>query len=215
MAAVLWLHGLGDTGDGWRGAFNALKKQVPAVKFVHPTAPEQPLSCDGGEENTSWFDIVTWKPPIKPIGLKEPDQPKGLDESVKMVHGLFESMEKEGIPPERIVVGGFSQGGVVAVLAGLTYPKRLGGVVSISGWATHRESLATMTSPANKELPCLFCSGTDDEVIDFPLSEASGKLLESILGSNLSVMHARRDMHQPSPGEMDAAITFMAKCLAE
>mmetsp|Transcript_45903 Transcript_45903/g.123337 ORF Transcript_45903/g.123337 Transcript_45903/m.123337 type:complete len:218 (-) Transcript_45903:49-702(-) len=213
MAALLWLHGLGDSGDGWRGAFNGLKTQVPGVKFFHPTAPEQPLSCDGGEETTSWFDIVTWRPPVKPIGLEEPDRPKGLEDSIKVVHDMFESIEKEGIPPERIVVGGFSQGGVISIMAALTYPKRLGGIVSISGWATHRDALAEMVAPANRDVPCLLANGTEDEVVDFALSKASGEALQAILGDNLSVMHTRRDMHQPDGSEMRAAMAFMARCL--
>lgn len=214
MAAVLWLHGLGDTGAGWKGSFSSLKRKVSSVEFHHPTAPEQPLTCDGGSRTNSWFDITTWNPPVKPIGLDEPDDPKGMDETVKFVHNTLAEIEKDGVPSERIVIGGFSQGGTACILAGLTYPKKLGGVVSISGWATRREKLAGTVSPANKELPILYCYGSYDEVVDNLLAKKSIETLQPILGDNLQVVEANRVMHQPDAIEMDAAIDFMAKTLS-
>eukprot|EP00933_Yihiella_yeosuensis_P061396 TRINITY_DN64199_c0_g1_i1.p1 TRINITY_DN64199_c0_g1~~TRINITY_DN64199_c0_g1_i1.p1 ORF type:complete len:215 (+),score=46.37 TRINITY_DN64199_c0_g1_i1:71-715(+) len=214
MAAVIWLHGLGDVGESWMGAFSAVASQVPNVKFHHPTAPESPLTCDGGGKTTSWFDITTWRPPLRPIGLAEPDCPAGLDETVKFLHEKFEELEKQGVPAEKIVVGGFSQGGVSALAAGLSYPKKLGGIVSISGWATYRDSLATMISEPNKSLPVLYLAGTDDNVICSELSKKSGELFSSILGESATVVHTKRSMHQPARSEMSAANDFMIRCLA-
>ncbi|CAE8716637.1 unnamed protein product [Polarella glacialis] len=161
---------------------------------------------------TSWFDITTWRPPGG-IGLAEPDKPAGLEASVKVVHKALEAAEKAGVPSDRIVIGGFSQGGVVALLAGLSYPRKLGGIASISGWATYRDDLASKINPANAAVPCIFCSGTGDPVVEFALSKKSGEVLESALGESVSVMQVKRSEHGPHPSEMQAVQAFMIKCL--
>eukprot|EP00404_Azadinium_spinosum_P025506 CAMPEP_0180670942 /NCGR_PEP_ID=MMETSP1037_2-20121125/64311_1 /TAXON_ID=632150 /ORGANISM="Azadinium spinosum, Strain 3D9" /LENGTH=172 /DNA_ID=CAMNT_0022699939 /DNA_START=49 /DNA_END=566 /DNA_ORIENTATION=+ len=170
MAALVWLHGVGDTGAGWRGQFRAVEAQVPGLKCVHPDAPVQPLTADGGSRMNSWFDIVKWIPGVKPIGLDEPDPAVGLDDTVKMLHEQFEKLEKSGVPAEKIAVGGFSQGGTAAIIAGLTYPKKIGGIVSISGWCAHRETLFSKV-PDGDKAPLLFCCGTDDSVIHIDLEQ--------------------------------------------
>merc|ERR1711862_654366 len=124
-AAVIWLHGLGDTGAGWKGYFGRVLDEVPGVQFFHPTAPKQRVTINPGETTTSWFDLMTW-----PIDLAEPEGPAGMEETVKMIHAKIEELEREGIPANRVVLGGFSQGGTAALFAGLTCSKRLAGVVS-------------------------------------------------------------------------------------
>merc|ERR1719265_1993049 len=98
----------------------------------------------------SWFDIAKWVPGIKPIGLDEPDPPTGLDECVQFVHKQFDELVQSGVPAEKIVVGGFSQGGAASIIAGLTYNKKIGGIVTTSGWCTHRDALASMVPDENK-----------------------------------------------------------------
>uniref|UniRef100_A0A7S0ZXU0 Phospholipase/carboxylesterase/thioesterase domain-containing protein n=1 Tax=Noctiluca scintillans TaxID=2966 RepID=A0A7S0ZXU0_NOCSC len=213
MAAILWLHGLGDTGAGWQGAFSAVSRKVANVKFHHPTAQVQPLSFEDGQKTTSWFDISTWQPPSA-IGLQEPDRPAGLDETVAFVHQTLEDMESQGIPAERIILGGFSQGGTSSLLAGLTYPKRLGGIVSISGWATHRDTLVSEVSAANRDVPLWYSYGSNDPVIDPALASKSAEVLKSFLGESITVMEVQRGMHQPDGSEMRAVIDFMTSRLS-
>merc|ERR1712203_138472 len=99
---------------------------------------------------------------------------------------------------ERIVIGGFSQGGTATILAGLMYPKKIGGVVSISGWGTYRNELASRVTEANKALPVLYCYGDDDPVTDPSLAKASIEALKPLLGDSLTVLEGSRSMHQPS-----------------
>ena len=63
--AVLWLHGLGDTGAGWQGAFGSLSA---AATFHHPTAPTAPVTINGGMQSTSWMDLKSF-----PVDLSEPE----------------------------------------------------------------------------------------------------------------------------------------------
>lgn len=87
MPAVLWLHGLGDTGAGWEGAFGALAQKAT---FHHPDAPIQAVSVQGGAKMTSWFDINTW-----PISLQEPEGPAGIEATVKAVQYANTSLRRQ------------------------------------------------------------------------------------------------------------------------
>lgn len=209
--AVLWLHGVGDTGAGWRGnpEFRPIVQRCPGLKWVHPDAPEQALTAAGGDRMNSWFDIVTWVPGRKPIGLEEPDPAPGMDDFVKSVHSMLEQIESQGVPAEKILIGGFSQGGSGAIAAGLTYPKKIGGIVSISGWCQYRKTLVGTMPSSNKSVPIMFCCGNRDDVIDIKLSRESKATLEEAVGENLTYMEANRAGHFQSPAEMDAIVNFM------
>ena len=124
--AVLWLHGLGDTGAGWQGAFGPL---AAAATFHQPTAPTAPVTINGGMQSTSWMDLKSF-----PVDLTEPQAGSDFDATVASVHGMLERIEADGTPAEQILIGGFSQGGATSLAAGLAYPRRLAGIVSISGW---------------------------------------------------------------------------------
>jgi predicted esterase len=177
------------------------------MEFHHPTAPVQAVTSPvhGGETMTSWFDIKTW-----PIGLAEPEGPTGIEESVKGVHEQLDAIVAGGVPSQKILLGGFSQGGTVSILAGLTYPKPLAGIVSISGWGAYREGLAAKVHEANKATPMFYSVGTGDPIVTFPLTQKSGEILQSILGEQVTVNHAKRPQHPPGPTELSAAAQFMA-----
>ena len=201
--SVLWLHGLGDTGSGWRGAFGPLANKA---NFHHPDAPVQAVNSPvhGGERMTSWFDIMTW-----PIGLDEPEGPTGIEETVQSIHAKLGEIEASGVSSTSIVLGGFSQGGCVALLAGLTYPRTLGGIVSISGWGVYRESLPGKVHEANKATPTFYSVGMGDPIVTFPLTKKSGEVLKGIMGDAITVNHAQRGSHPPDQSEMMGAAQFI------
>eukprot|EP00428_Durinskia_dybowskii_P013497 CAMPEP_0170228988 /NCGR_PEP_ID=MMETSP0116_2-20130129/14215_1 /TAXON_ID=400756 /ORGANISM="Durinskia baltica, Strain CSIRO CS-38" /LENGTH=210 /DNA_ID=CAMNT_0010479733 /DNA_START=62 /DNA_END=694 /DNA_ORIENTATION=- len=209
--AVVWLHGLGDDGDGWRGAFSPVARALQGnVQFFHPDAPEAPVTIQDGEVTTSWFDLKTW-----PIDLSEPEGPAGLEDSIKAIHRELEAVEKRGIPAEKTIIGGFSQGGTLSLLAGLSYPKKLAGIVSISGWASYRKDMASRVHEANKEVPVFYSYGVEDPVVDSKLAQASGEILKAAVGDRVAVLPVRRDDHQPEGSELRAAMEFMVKRLTE
>jgi len=197
---LLWFHGLGDTGDGWRGAFSLGR----SVEFRHPTAPKQPVSAHGGTPTTSWFDIVAL-----PVVLSEPEGPKGIDESVASIHSMLQELEKEGYSASHIMLGGFSQGGTMALLAGLGYSKKLAGIISISGWCAKRADVSSWISDAGKRTPVLMCCGDGDPVVDISITKKSAEMLQAFLGPSIDVMYPKREMHQPKPEEMARATAFM------
>jgi predicted esterase len=129
-ARVIFMHGLGDTPHGWADTLrSAFQEALPHVTFVLPEAPRARVTCNGGMQMTSWMDLHAI--PVTPDNY---DDEPSLSSSVALVHRLIDRAVESGIPPERVVVGGFSQGAAMAFLSTLRYPKRLGGCVMLSGW---------------------------------------------------------------------------------
>lgn len=207
-SAVLWVHGLGDTGEGWQGQFGPVQCQLADVKFHHPTAPEQFVTCNGSP-STSWFDIATI-----PVAKGEPEAPKGVAESKSTLHALLEEIERSGVPADKIILGGFSQGGAMSLNAGLSYPRTLGGIISISGWCTHRADVESWMSDAGKKTPVLMLSGDGDPVVDISVTRQSGDLLKAVLGDGITVQYPKRDSHQASEEEMTQVMQFMTERLS-
>ena len=206
--AVLWLHGLGDTGAGWQGAFQGVDLQ--GVAFHHPTAPRAPVTINGGMLSTSWMDLKTF-----PVDLSEPDAGEDFDATIKSVHAMLQDIEAGGTKSEQIVIGGFSQGGATSIAAGLAYPRQLAGIVSISGWAAYRSDFASRVHEANRAVPMLFTCGTGDPVVDHSLCERSGELVKEAIGDAVTVMDVQRSMHQPNQAEMAAVFKFIAARLGD
>lgn len=199
--AVLWFHGLGDTASGWRGTFRQL--DMPGVTFHHPDAPKQYVTCDGSTM-TSWFDIQ--KIPIVP---SEPEPPSGIDKTVADIQQMIADIESKGTPAENIIVGGFSQGGTISLLAGLSYPKKLGGVVSVSGWCAKRSDVGSWISDAGKQTPVFMSCGDGDPVVDFSITKESADKLKAVLGDGIDVQCPKRDMHQPDRKELRLVERFI------
>jgi predicted esterase len=125
---IVWLHGLGDTSRGVRSLARTLSFPEP-THWVFPAAPIQQVSADWGLPRRAWFDIAT--APLR-VGLC--DDERGIQASVDVVHEAIRELESIGIKPNRIAVGGLSQGGALAMASALTYPKRLAGAVCLGGW---------------------------------------------------------------------------------
>ena len=150
-AGVIWLHGLGDTGAGWTHLQHQLGWQVTkaagaAAKWLFPTAPEQKVTCNGGFSMRSWMDLEAI--PVV-VGCK--DAASDIRDSIRHVHEHIDALLAEGIPADKVVVGGFSQGGCLALLATLSYPKKLAGGVVLSGWLALRDQLKHTGAAAGGE----------------------------------------------------------------
>mmetsp|Transcript_3286 Transcript_3286/g.9578 ORF Transcript_3286/g.9578 Transcript_3286/m.9578 type:complete len:215 (-) Transcript_3286:156-800(-) len=157
---IIWLHGLGDTGRGWSHLKHELRLPQ-AVRYAFPDAPESPVTCNGGYVMTSWMDLETI-----PIGNGLPDDAKGLADSTQIIHALIDAEVAKGTASEDIVLGGFSQGGAMALLAGYSYAKRLAGVACLSGWPSLRAQLTERVGGgANAGTPLFIGHGTQDGVV--------------------------------------------------
>ncbi|XP_077666396.1 acyl-protein thioesterase 1 isoform X3 [Eretmochelys imbricata] len=105
-AAVIFLHGLGDTGHGWAEAFAGIRS--PHVKYICPHAPVMPVSLNMNMAMPSWFDIIGLSPDAQ-------EDESGIKQAAEHVKVLIDQEVKNGIPSNRIILGGFSQGAITGV----------------------------------------------------------------------------------------------------
>ena len=171
-AAVIWLHGLGADGHDFEGIVPHLGlPDGHGVRFVFPHAPVRPVTVNGGMEMRAWYDIVEMN-----IGIRQDEA--GIRNSAGLAASLIAAESSAGISPERIVLAGFSQGGAIALHAGLRHPERLAGIMALSTYLPLAESLDAERSQPNAQVPIFMAHGTADPVIPFRLADESRKRLE-------------------------------------
>lgn len=161
-AVVVWLHGLGDSGAGFAPVVPALG--LPAdhsIRFIFPHAPEQAVTINGGYIMRAWCDI-------KSMDLHDRADMQGVMASELSVQALIDEQIAAGIPSERIVLAGFSQGGVMSLFTGLRYPQKLAGIMALSCYLPTGDVLPSQLTVANADTPILQQHGEQDDVV--PLS---------------------------------------------
>lgn len=161
-AVVIWLHGLGDSGAGFAPVVTALG--LPSdhrIRFIFPHAPEQAVTINGGYVMRAWYDI-------KSMDLHDRADMQGVIASERRVKALINAQIAAGIPSERIVLAGFSQGGVMSLFAGLRFEQKLAGIMALSCYFPTGAVLPEQLTPANAQTPILQQHGIQDDVV--PLS---------------------------------------------
>jgi phospholipase/carboxylesterase len=159
-ATVVLLHGLG--ADGWDFVPIVEELRLPdalPVRWVFPHASMRPVTVNAGYVMRAWYDIKSFTPEGRADAA-------GLAESVKRVNGYLDAEIARGVEPSRIVLAGFSQGGAVALSAGLRFGERLAGLLALSTYLPFPARLAAEKSAANADLPILMCHGRMDPVVD-------------------------------------------------
>lgn len=161
-AVVIWLHGLGDSGAGFAPVVPALGLPVDhSIRFIFPHAPEQAVTINGGYIMRAWYDI-------KSMDLHDRADMQGVMASELSVLALIDEQIAAGIPSERIVLAGFSQGGVMSLFTGLRYPHKLAGIMALSCYLPTGDVLPSQLTVANADTPILQRHGEQDDVV--PLS---------------------------------------------
>jgi phospholipase/carboxylesterase len=172
-ATVIFLHGLGDDGNGWSQMVPELGlPRDLGVRFLFPHAPVMPVTINNGYRMRAWYDI-------RQANLNERADVDGVKASRNQVEALIAHERSRGIEPSRIVLGGFSQGGAVALYTGLRYAERLAGVAALSTYLIRGEALAQEVSDANRKLPIFMAHGTSDPVVQFAWADQSRRMLEA------------------------------------
>jgi len=159
-ASVIFLHGLGDTGYGWFPLFDDLKAKTPHVKYIFPTAKTRPVSINYGMEMPAWYDI-------KDLSERGNEEYEGFDETEEQIRNIIENEISLGIPSNRIILGGFSQGGACSISIGYSFPKTLAGIIGISCYLLNRSTFQKEISEANQNTPILAFHGTQDQMVLF------------------------------------------------
>lgn len=172
-ASIIWMHGLGADGNDFVPIVPELRLPVSLnIRFIFPHAAMRPVTWNNGYVMRAWYDI-------KALGLKAEEDATGIHQSEQTVRRLIQHEIDQGIPPNKIVIAGFSQGGAMALQVALRYPHRLAGVMPLSTYLPLRDTLADEANIANKDIPILMCHGRQDPVVPFELGDTSRKLLEA------------------------------------
>ena len=171
-AAVIWLHGLGADGHDFEPIVPELELTKP-VRFVFPHAPVRPVTINNGMRMRAWYDI--YQMGSMSGGFREDEQ--GLRASQKLVD---EMIAAQGLPPEKIVLAGFSQGGAIVLQAGLRHAERLAGIMALSCYLPLAATVAAERSAANQSIPIFMAHGAYDDIIPIQRAQQSRAALESL-----------------------------------
>lgn len=177
--SVIWLHGLGADGHDFEDIVPTLHiSATPTVHFIFPNAPVQPVTINGGMEMRAWYDILD-------MSLEHKVDTTGIYQSAELIGQLIQQELDKGIPSEHILLAGFSQGGVIALHAGLRYPQRLAGIIALSTYLPTVEQLKTERAAVNNATPLFMGHGILDSVVSIESAKAAFDELHA-LGYNVT-----------------------------
>ncbi|CAA7258584.1 unnamed protein product [Cyclocybe aegerita] len=217
-ATVFFVHGLGDTGQGWEPVADMFRADpaLAHVKWVLPHSPQRPVTANMGITMPSWFDIYSF-------GFDTAEDEEGMRTSAGLIKDLVKlEIEKNGIPANRILLGGFSQGGAMSLLAGLTGEFKLAGLTVLSGWLPLRSKFKDMASPNAISTPIFWGHGSADPLVKAQFSKDSADFLTEQLGvplakpgqpGGLSYNVYEGMGHTTIPKELDELKTFIKSVL--
>ena len=172
--AVIWLHGLGADGHDFEPIVDELDlDDLPPIRFVFPHAPTRPVTINGGYVMRAWYDIVS------PDFSQRREDAQGVHESAQQIEALIARENARGIPDQRIVLAGFSQGGAIALHSGLRHKQRLAGILALSTYVPLADTLAAEAHAANRDVPIFMAHGHGDTVIPYDFAQRSCALLQA------------------------------------
>lgn len=170
--SIIWLHGLGASGDDFAALVPELKTLLGAsvnnIRFIFPHAAEIPVTINGGVAMPAWYDILDMPTQVK-VGesAERKINQSQLLASAKDIQNLIDREIERGVNSERILVLGFSQGGAVAYHAALTYPHSLGGLAGLSTYFPILSAPNTFVpSPNNQNIDIQIYHGNIDPVVN-------------------------------------------------
>ncbi|MEE9451757.1 MAG: alpha/beta hydrolase-fold protein [Gammaproteobacteria bacterium] len=157
-ACIIWLHGLGACGDDLKPLANSLQfSESCAIRHIIPHAPSRPITLNQGMVMPAWFDIDG-------AGVTAKEDEAGVKQSQQAIVRLIDAEVNRGIDPQRIILAGFSQGGAMALYAGVNYPKRLGGLVALSAFLPLKERKQYNAS-VHTDMPIFMAGGEKDQLV--------------------------------------------------
>lgn len=202
-ASVIWLHGLGADGNDFVPVVEML--DLPQCRFVLPHAPFLKVTLNGGYEMRAWYDLYGLT-----AGAQQDET--GMRKTQAYIEELIDKELARGVPSQKIILAGFSQGGALALHTGLRFRKTLAGIIALSTYLPLRTKLESEKSLENQNTPIFMAHGMQDEVIELPIAQASYQALK-----HEGYPIEWRDFpmaHSVSIDEIDEIRTFLLKVLA-
>lgn len=205
QAAVIWLHGLGADGNDFQPIVPELDlPQSARIRFVFPHAPYRPVTINRGMSMRAWYDLLG-------LNTESPQDAAGIQDSERQLRELIEQENRRGIPSERIVLAGFSQGGAIALYTGLRYPQRLAGIMGLSTYLPLHQTLDAVGLVGNAAVPVFMAHGKQDPVLSFELGVYSRHWLQE-RGYPVE-WHEYAMGHQVCPEEIRAIAVWLQQVL--
>uniref|UniRef100_A0A0B6ZUX0 palmitoyl-protein hydrolase n=1 Tax=Arion vulgaris TaxID=1028688 RepID=A0A0B6ZUX0_9EUPU len=205
-ASLIFLHGLGDTGHGWAEQFKECS--FKHIRCIFPHAPQKPVTLNAGMVMPSWFDI-------KGLTPNSPEDEHGIKEACKELQHLIAKEVNDGIAPERIVVGGFSQGGSVALYTTFATNTKVGGVVALSTWIPMNKHFTNQSNNKyNTEVPVLQCHGLADPLVPHRWGQATHEIIKSF-NSKAQFKSYSGMGHSSCAEEMEDVRVFLVNLLTD
>ena len=171
-AAVIWMHGLGADGHDFVPIVGELDLSgCPDIRFIFPHAEMIPVTINNGYVMRAWYDILG-------MDLVKREDESGLRKSQQQIEQLIAHEIERDIPTDRIILAGFSQGCAMTLQTGLRYPKKLAGLLCLSGYLPLADSVSAERSEANSSTPVLMAHGRADTVVHIHRAEASRDYLK-------------------------------------
>lgn len=203
--AVIWLHGLGADGHDFEPIVPPLvRPEWPPLRFVFPHAPVTPITLNGGLPMRAWYDIAGFD-------LAQRQDEAGIRASIARVETLIAREVERGVPVANVVLTGFSQGGAIALAAGLRHADTLAAIVALSTYLPIAEVTAGERHAANAATPIFMGHGAFDPVVPRHLGERSRDQLRE-WGYHVD-WHSYPMAHQVCPQEINELADFLTGCL--
>ncbi|MEO6383444.1 MAG: dienelactone hydrolase family protein [Thermomonas sp.] len=175
--SVLWLHGLGADGNDFAPIVpellvrDGVSRDWPALRFVFPHAPVRAVTINGGARMRAWYDI-------RDFNLSNRADLEGVAESVAQVEALITRESERGVPADRVLLVGFSQGGAIALAAGIARKTPLAGLAGLSTYLPMPPAQAAAVLQANAAAQPLFMAhGQSDPVVPYAGGELSARAM--------------------------------------
>ena len=205
VASVIWMHGLGADGNDFVPIVGEMVlPPVLPIRFIFPHAPVRPVTLNNGFRMRAWYDIA-------PGDLAHRPDIAGVQTSQQQIEALIAREFARGVVARRIVLAGFSQGGVIALHTGIHHAERLAGIVALSTYVMLPDSLAEEGSAANRDVPIFMAHGTADPMIGLERGEAGRRLLVAA-GYDVE-WHTYPMPHSVVWEEIQAVSAFLARVL--
>lgn len=208
------LHGLGDSGKGWASIAKILSKKLPMTKFILPHAPVKSITLNRGYSMPAWYDIIDLHE-----GAREDKQ--GIIQSVKEILELVSEEERSGISRDKIVIGGFSQGGAIALSTGLLFKSienlpedstDFAGIMALGTYLPIKDFFDTNKALIPTKTPIYMCHGTSDQVVSYGWGQKSQEYLKKDIGcSNLKFESLERVGHSVDDKAIDSMMKFLKR----
>lgn len=178
-ASVIWMHGLGAAADDFLPILEELDlPKNHAIKFVFPNAPIRPITVNNGMKMRAWYDIKCFNSLC--FNPNDPNNHEGLLDSQNIINNLVNREIENNIPANRIILTGFSQGGALALYAGLRFPKKLAGIICLSGYLPWKDLLIKQRTLANHNIDIFMGHGLFDPIVPFHLAKQSCDFLVTL-----------------------------------